>query len=94
MYPGDSESDWPAKLLTGSRVEHYWDEQRVIGRWYGENVTAKKKGHVEWDAYFLYRASSKWGDAGPSDLVSWGRTIVNTREQLKKDLGDLLAAEE
>ena len=63
-----------------------WDADKVIGTWYGENVTAKSKGHVEWDMYFLYGTSSEWKEEGPTDEISRGRTIVNSRKQLQEDL--------
>ena len=47
MLASDSESKWPAKLLADKRVTHYWDDGRVVGTWYGENVTAEKPGHVD-----------------------------------------------
>lgn len=86
MLAADSRSKWPPELLTDPRVVHFWDEEKSVGTWYGENVTATKEGHVEWDAWFLYDAASTWGDDGPSDLVGWGRTIVQTRVQLKDDV--------
>lgn len=90
MVRSDSKEKWPSKLLTDARVTHYWDADRLVGVWYGENVTAKSKGHVEWDAYFLYGEESSWGEGGPSHMISWGRTIVETREQLQDDLLTML----
>ncbi len=92
MLASDSEEKWPAKLLTDSRVAHYWDADKIIGTWYGENVTVKRPGHVEWDAYFLYGASSEWKANGPTDQVSWGRTIIESRDQLKEDLFSVVGA--
>ena len=94
MLASDSESKWPAKLLADKRVTHYWDDGRVVGTWYGENVTAKKPGHVEWDMYFLYSADSEWGDDGPTELISHGRTIVESRDQLKEDVLKTVGAQE
>ncbi|HSR52229.1 MAG TPA: hypothetical protein VLV83_15490 [Acidobacteriota bacterium] len=84
MLAGDSRSGWPEDLLSDPRVQHFWDESRIVGRWYGENVTQKKKGHVEWDAYFLYGPDAVWD--GEPEMISWGRTIVSTRTELKEDL--------
>ena len=94
MLASDSESRWPEKLLVDPRVTHYWDAKRVVGIWYGENVTAKEPGHVEWDMYFLYPADSMWIEDGPTGLISQGRTIVDTRNQLKEDVLKTVGAED
>lgn len=94
MLASDSEEKWPAKLLTDSRVVHYWDAERLVGSWYGEQVTAKAAGHVEWDMYFLYQASSEWKEEGPTDEISRGRTIVETRKRLQADLLKVLGVDE
>ena len=87
MFPGDSRAGWPSGLLSDERVRHFWDENKIVGTWYGENITQKSEGHVEWDAYFLYTQPGSWQDQqGPS---SWGRTIVQTREQLKAEVAAL-----
>jgi hypothetical protein len=90
MFPGDSRSRWPESLLTDARVRHYWDEERLTGRLYGERVTAQEPGHVEWDAWFLYDGEGVWGSGPPTPLVGWGRTIVSTREELRRELEALL----
>lgn len=87
MFPGDSRSDWPSGLLTDPRVRHFWDESKLVGRWYGENVTSRVKGHVEWDAYFLYPAEGVWRDV--PEPISRGRTIVSTRGRLAEAAADL-----
>jgi len=92
MVGGDSESKWPSELLTDPRVEHFWDAEKVVGGWYGEHVTAKAAGHVEWDAWFLYGADAAW-EAGPAPLIDWGRTIVGTREELRTKTLELLGKE-
>lgn len=84
----------PDDLLSDSRVVHFWDEEKAVGRWYEENVTNLGKPgeeRVEWDAYFLYGPETTWDERPPSH-VSWGRTIVGTRERLQKDSSDLLAS--
>ena len=91
MFPGDSRARWPGSLMADPRVAHFWDENKHVGRFYGENVTSTEEGHVEWDAYFLYRPGSSWGASGPDEMVSWGRTVVDTRKRLESDLKELLA---
>jgi hypothetical protein len=84
----------PEDLLSDPRVVHFWDEGKIVGRWYEENVThigQPGDERVEWDAYFLYAPETAWDEEPPSH-VSWGRTIVGTRERLRKDLADVLAS--
>lgn len=80
----------PDAYLHDPRVTMYWDERRLAGRWFDENVTRlgarqNQPDRVEWDAYFLYGPSAEWGDAPPS-IMSWGRTIYSERERLLRDL--------
>lgn len=86
MLGSDAEAKWPRRLLTDPRVKHYWDAQKVVGTFYGENVSAGSPQHVEWDAYFLYGPEAEWIEEVPSGLVSWGRTIVGSRDHLENDL--------
>jgi hypothetical protein len=90
MYPGDARSKWSQRLLPDSRVRHWWDGAKAVGRWYGAQVTAKREGHVEWDAYFLYGPEAEWGEDGPGPPVSWGRTVIGSGEQQKAHLLGLL----
>ncbi len=91
MYPGDEKSKWPDSLLTDTRVIHFWDEQKVVGTWFGKHpdYSGLSKGQVLWDAFLLYGSESRWDDK-PSHLISTGRTIVAKREELRKSLPPLL----
>src|SRR5262245_28949874 len=99
MFPGDSRERWPSDLLTDARVVHYWDEQRSIGRLYFLNLPRmwdKRVGQVVpsddlilWDAYLLYPADAVWGEQSP-ETISWGATILATRDRLKLDLAETL----
>lgn len=80
----------PLELLDDPRVTLYWDERRVTGRWFDENVTGggKRNGEpdrVEWDAYILYNPRSEWGD-DPPFAVSWGRPVIQEKNRLFRDL--------
>jgi hypothetical protein len=91
MVPGDARSEWPRKLLTDPRVEHFWDEEKVVGTWYAgrtavmrERLTPESKwkdGEVLWDTYLLYGSDARWEDA-PTPLIHWGRTVVAARDSL------------
>ena len=86
MFPGDDRSRWPEGLLSDRRVVEDWDEKKVLGTWFASHRDYHDyPGPVLWDAYLLFAAGSRWEDK-PSERVGWGFTILQTREQLKKDL--------
>lgn len=83
---------WPEDLMGDPRVTHYWDENRIVGRWYEAEVTrlgADDEERVEWDAYFLYGPDAVW-DEDPPEHISWGRTIIGSREELSRNFRDLV----
>ena len=93
MYPGDARSQWPPELLTDARVVHRWDEDKIVGRWYGQRTVSmqaqfapnsKWTGEILWDSYLLYGTDARWEDT-PTGLMHWGRTIVAARETLRTD---------
>ena len=92
MIWSDARAKWPSDALSDPRGVHFWDEQKVVGRWYEKNVTRQGPSgsdRVEWDAYFLYGPQASWGE-GPPGLVSWGHPIVAARDRLRQALIDLL----
>jgi hypothetical protein len=99
MFPGDSREKWPANLLTDPRVAHYWDERKLVGTTYFQNLpqiwerrapdTAAPSDLILWDAYLLYEPKVLWDDAPPS-VVSWGSTILQTQDRLVHDLEPVL----
>ena len=61
MFPGDARSKWRSDLLTDSRVTHWWDDGKVVGRWYQEHASSLRSkltkesdwnGEILWDAYY------------------------------------------
>ena len=94
MVATDSRSRWPAGLLDDPRVRHWWDEKKVVGRWYGRHPDyGDDPDLVAWDVFFLYGPDSRWGETGPSGLASWGYPIVEAREKLRRDLLAMRAAD-
>jgi hypothetical protein len=101
MYPSDAREQWPADLLTDSRVVHYWDEARNVGTFYGnrfkemESTVAQNSSGVGapvlWDAYLVYGSDARWDDA-PTGLRRWGRTIMRTQDSLRQSLDEVLGA--
>jgi hypothetical protein len=86
----DARWTWSPDRLEDRRVTQYWDSTGATGRWFMDNVTHRRPGKVEWDAYFLYPAAARWG-AVPTPLTSWGRTVVASGPQLRQDLLSLLS---
>lgn len=75
-----------AGQLTDPRVKHYWDEEKKVGKWY-----AQQRGYenvVAWDVYFLYGKEAVW-DSVPGPLLSWGYPVMESRDQLFRDISTL-----
>jgi len=90
MLEGDDRSKWPSGLFSDPRVVEFWDGKKILGRWFGHYHDYLNENEVVWDTYLLYGPGSRWSD-GPSDNVSGGSTIMRTREQMRRDLLDLLS---
>ena len=85
----------PRELLDDPRVTHFWDERRLTGRWFDENVTrlgkrAGEEGRIEWDTFILYDERAEWTDE-PPPTVSWGRPVIQEKTRLLRDLEATLA---
>lgn len=95
MIDTDSRSRWPSGVLVDPRVRHWWDEGKAVGRWYGRHPDYGDDPElVVWDTYFLYGPDAEWQEQGPTELASWGYTIWEHREKLRRDLLALAAGEE
>jgi hypothetical protein len=104
MYPGDAESAWPSGLLTDPRVQHRWDEPKVAGRWFLENlhsITPSRGGDgrfpqrvdAMWDTYILFDRTAVWNTT-PTGVLSWGYPIMRTKDQLARDVDFVLGGNE
>ena len=91
MLSSDSRSRWQGSLMTDSRVVHYWDADKVVGRWFADQEDFRDMvfGPIAWDIFFLFGPESEW-DAAPSPLVESGYTIVSRRRDLEKSIIPLL----
>ena len=85
----DSRSRWHGDLLNDPRVVHYWDRDKLLGRWYANHSKQGQGDEVWWDTYLLYGPGSRWQE-GPDQLVSSGSTILDTRRELKASLAPFL----
>ncbi|HET9251585.1 MAG TPA: hypothetical protein VFP58_05655 [Candidatus Eisenbacteria bacterium] len=82
----DSRRRWPEHLISDPRVEHFWDEEKALGRWYSDRISDGK--HVVWDTFLLYPPGTRLG-APPESLLALGATIVEAREELRKAVEEL-----
>ena len=99
MMPNDSREKWKASLLSDPRVSHYWDEPKSIGSWYAARIDSIRPkltpdskwgdGDVLWDAWLLYGRDATWAGVEPTGLIEWGRTIVMSRDSLKRAVAAL-----
>jgi hypothetical protein len=89
MFPGDDRSGWDFSLLSDPRGRHFWDEDKLAGRFFSQSEGFYLP--VAWDIYYLYGPDAHWEDK-PSPLVSWGYTIMRKRNQLHEDVSRLWAS--
>ena len=103
MVESDARENWPKELLTDPRVTHFWDEARIVGRWFAPRTLTEEMQaalapnssglgqQVLWDCYLVFGPESRWDD-GPSGVRRWGRTILRTREHLRQEIDALAGA--
>jgi len=96
MYPGDKESAWPRDIFRDRRIVQTWDEPKAAGRWFLTHLSELKpsrsgdgrfpqRDDALWDSYLLFDRNATW-NAAPSGVVSWGYTVMRTRQKLAADL--------
>jgi len=85
----DSRERWDGDGMVDPRVQHFWDEQRVVGDWY--SATATHRDGTTWDYYALYSPDATWGP-NPPQPVSQGGTIIGQRDRLQAAITPLLRA--
>jgi hypothetical protein len=86
MLAGDARQEWDGNSIPDSRVMHFWDGERQVGKWFAEEVDGYRG--VSWDTYYLYGPEATW-ERIPSPLVGSGGTIVGEREQLEMQVQSL-----
>ncbi|MEP6742235.1 MAG: hypothetical protein ABJB61_07025 [bacterium] len=92
MLPTDARSrwGWTSGVLTDGRATHFWDEKKIVGRWFAkqDNPQADSPGIV-WDAFYLYGPNAEW-DSKPEPLIIFGATVRDEAGKLKEKLVPLL----
>src|SRR5262249_10594757 len=93
MLPMDTPGTFPdaRRTMPDPRVVHFWDRNKVTGRWFKENVTPDYSRKIIWDVYYLYGSQAEWSKI-PQPLIVWGRTIMDKRQELQNQIS-LLAAQ-
>lgn len=91
MIPTDARSrwGWTAGVLEDSRVLHFWDEKKKVGRYFAGKDPDTDDPDVVWDAYYLYGPDAEW-TTKPEPLISDGATVRNEADELKSRLMPLL----
>lgn len=86
MLPGDSRQFLDTKVLSDPRATNYWDQQKLVGNWYSQNVTHRRG--TTWDAFFLYGPQARWTDM-PGPQVAAGGPVIGARDKLLTGLQQL-----
>lgn len=102
MYRGDAKDRWHAELLSDRRLQHRWDQQKAIGRFFlnqrdlirpmHASGTWPKDADALWDAWLLFGPTAKWTGTVPDGLISWGATVLRTNQRLLEDLRTVVHA--
>ena len=79
MLSGDSRQFLDARILGDPRVTYYWDQDKLTGRWFSQNVT--DQAGITWDRYFLYGPDARW-DSSPGPLVSSHGPVIGSTGEL------------
>ena len=84
MLFGDSRDRWDGDGVTDPRVQHFWDEKKVVGNWFSAKVTHHP--WTTWDFYALYAPDAR-DLASPT---SAGSSIIAKHDQLRSAIMPLL----
>ena len=75
--------------MEDSRVLHFWDEKKKVGRYFAGKDPDTDNPEVVWDTYYLYGPDAEW-TTKPAPLISTGATVRNEAGELKNRLLPLL----
>ena len=103
MLEDDELGRWPRQIFTDRRVEQRWDAQKTAGKWFLDNLRDMRPAHAVagtfpqrvdamWDTWMLFDRGGTWKGNTPDGLLSWGYTIMKTRQQFQDDLEAVSAA--
>jgi len=80
MLVTDQWGRWGARSLSDARVEHSWDGERLVGRFFAGQVQGDSSSAL-WDAFLLYSPEAQW-DTILDTPLAWGAPIVDMRDEL------------
>jgi hypothetical protein len=87
----DSRSEVETTLVDDRRVRHFWDGDRVVGRWLADaGVGEPPSSRVVWDAYYLFGPDAAWNER-PAPLAGFGAPVISATGSLETELRELLA---
>ena len=91
MIPTDTRSrwNWTGGILDDSRVLHYWDDKKSVGRFYAGKDPESNDPDVVWDTFYLYGSDAKWIEKPDRELAT-GMTVRNEFDTLKTAVLPLL----
>lgn len=91
MLATDAREEWDPALLADDRVSHWWDEERVAGKWLADHdVGGLGYAGIVWDAFFVFGPEAGWGSE-PGPLVAAGAPVIEDTTTLGNALRPLLA---
>jgi hypothetical protein len=81
MVRTDARDRWPRNEIVDARAEHFWDEEKVVGRALAQREELAEWRPVAWDVWLMYPPGVTWTDDAPRPTRR-GRTIIGTRDPL------------
>lgn len=91
MMSTDSRDRWRPSLIEDPRIQEFWDEQQVLGKFLAEALPdSPKLGDVAWDALYIFDGEAKWDEA-PGPVIRCGTPIVQDKEGLLEATASVLA---
>lgn len=75
--------------MEDKRITHYWDEKKMVGRFYADKDPETADPDVVWDAFYLYGPEAEW-KTKPEPLIVTGFTIEDELDKLKSSIAPLL----
>ena len=94
MILGDRKSRWNPDLIDDERVTHYWDKDRVLGKWIATNIDdCEHLGPIDWDSYYLFDEDGHW-DESFEELKACGTPIFRNTENLATALEEVMNDDE
>ncbi|MGH3103942.1 MAG: hypothetical protein ACRDN6_07600 [Gaiellaceae bacterium] len=91
MLATDARSEWDESVLADARVTHFWDEERIAGRWLADaDLGGLGSSGIVWDAFFVFGPAASWS-LGPAPLEAAGATVIGHSDDLAAGLRPFLS---